>query len=66
MGIGAWTEPERGQIPYDWEVGIDGMRWYAAVMEMFVQDKTPNDYIIGGQSGYMYPDGHPRRIASRR
>ena len=59
MGIGAWTEPERGQIPYNWEVGIDGMRWYPAEMEMFVQDRTPNDYFLGGQSGYMYPVAIP-------
>jgi len=55
MGLGAWTEPERGQIPYNWEVGVDGARWYPAAMEMFAKDKSPNDYFIGGQSGYMYP-----------
>ncbi len=55
MGIGAWTQPERGQIPYNWEVGVDGAKWYAGAMEMFAKDKTANDYFIGGQSGYMYP-----------
>jgi hypothetical protein len=59
MGLGAWTEPERGQIPYNWEVGVDGARWYPAAMEMFAKDKTPNDYFIGGQSGYMYPAAVP-------
>jgi len=59
MGLGAWTEPERGQIPYNWEVGVDGARWYPAAMEMFAQDKSPNDYFIGGQSGYMYPVAVP-------
>ena len=59
MGIGAWTQPERGQIPYNWEVGVDGARWYPAAMEMFTKDKTPNDYFIGGQSGYMYPAAVP-------
>ncbi len=59
MGIGAWTQPERGQIPYNWEVGVDGAKWYPAAMEMFSQDKTPNDYFIGGQSGYMYPAAVP-------
>ncbi|MFI5355872.1 MAG: GxGYxYP domain-containing protein [Opitutales bacterium] len=59
MGIGAWTEPERGQIPYNWEVGVDGAQWYPAVMEMFAVNKTPNDYFIGGQSGYMYPTAIP-------
>ncbi|HND59914.1 MAG TPA: GxGYxYP family putative glycoside hydrolase [Opitutaceae bacterium] len=59
MGIGAWTQPERGQIPYNWEVGVDGAKWYPAAMEMFSKDKTPNDYFIGGQSGYMYPAAVP-------
>jgi hypothetical protein len=59
MGIGAWVEPARGSIPYDWDVGIDGMRWYPAIIEMFAQDKTANDYFVGGQSGYMYPVAIP-------
>lgn len=59
MGIGAWTEPERGQIPYNWEVGIDGAQWYPAPMEMFARLKTANDFFIGGQSGYMYPMAVP-------
>ena len=25
----------------------------------FAKDKTPNDYFIGGQSGYMYPAAVP-------
>lgn len=59
MGIGAWTEPERGQIPYNWEVGIDGAQWYPAPMEMFARHKSPKDFFIGGQSGYMYPMAVP-------
>lgn len=59
MGIGAWTEPERGQIYYNWDVGIDGARWYPGVLEMFAKDKTPKDYFNGGQSGYMYPVAIP-------
>jgi GxGYxY sequence motif in domain of unknown function N-terminal/GxGYxYP putative glycoside hydrolase C-terminal domain len=59
MGIGAWVEPTRGQIPYDWDVGIDGIRWYPAIIEMFAQDMKPNDYFVGGQSGYMYPVAIP-------
>lgn len=59
MGIGAWTQPERGLIPYNWEVGVDGAQWYPAAMEMFTKDKTPNDFFIGGQSGYMYPSAIP-------
>lgn len=59
MGIGAWTEPERGQIPYNWEVGVDGAQWFPAALEMFARNKTPNDFFIGGQSGYMYPMAVP-------
>ncbi len=59
MGIGAWTEPERGQIPYNWDVGIDGGIWYPSAIEMWAKDKTPNDYFNGGQSGYMYPAAIP-------
>ncbi|QYM79912.1 hypothetical protein K0B96_04650 [Horticoccus luteus] len=59
MGIGAWNEPERGQIYYNWDVGIDGVRWYPGVLEMFAKDKTPKDYFNGGQSGYMYPVAIP-------
>lgn len=55
MGIGAWIEPERGQIPYNWEVGVDSAQWYPAVLEMFARNMLPNDYFIGGQSGYLYP-----------
>ena len=59
MGIGAWTEPERGQIPYNWEVGVDGAQWFPAAMEMFAKDISPNDYFIGGSSGYLYPAAVP-------
>jgi hypothetical protein len=59
MGIGAWNEPERGQIPYNWDVGIDGGIWYPAAIEMWAKDKSPNDYFNGGQSGYMYPVAIP-------
>jgi len=59
MGIGAWIEPERGQIPYAWDVGIDGIRWYPGIIEMFSRDQKPNDYFVGGQSGYMYPVAVP-------
>jgi hypothetical protein len=59
MGIGAWNEPERGQIPYNWDVGVDGGIWYPAAIEMWAKDKSPNDYFNGGQSGYMYPAAVP-------
>ncbi|MBS0631746.1 MAG: hypothetical protein JSS11_07505 [Verrucomicrobia bacterium] len=61
MGLGAWNEPERGEFPYNWGLGVDGMRWMPAITQMFTQDRKPNDYFIGGQSGYMYPITTPAK-----
>lgn len=57
LGIGAWTKPGRGEIPYAWEV-IMNYQWLApAMLEFFYTQATPNDYFIGCLSGpgYMYP-----------
>ena len=61
LGIGAWTKPGRGKIPYAWEVT---MNWYwlaPAMMEFFYTQATPNDYFLGSLSGpgYMYPKAIP-------
>ena len=61
LGLGAWTRPGRGEIPYAWEVT---MNWYwlaPAMMEFFYSQATPNDYFIGSLSGpgYMYPKAIP-------
>ncbi|MFP4384880.1 MAG: GxGYxYP domain-containing protein [Spirochaetia bacterium] len=63
LGIGAWTEPGRGKIPYAWEVT---MNWYwlaPAMMEFFYTQATPNDFFIGSLSGpgYMYPKAIPEK-----
>ena len=61
LGIGAWLEPGRGEIPYAWEV-IMNYSWLApAMMEFFYSTATPNDYFIGALSGpgYMYPKAVP-------
>lgn len=61
LGIGAWLEPGRGEIPYAWEV-IMNYEWLApAMQEFFYSMATPNDYFIGCLSGpgYMYPKAVP-------
>ena len=62
LGIGAWHEPGRGEIPYAWEV-IMNYSWLApAMMEYFYTMATPNDYFIGALSGpgYIYPKAVPQ------
>jgi hypothetical protein len=61
LGLGAWLEPGRGEIPYAWEV-IMNYSWMApAMMEYFYTMATPNDFFIGALSGpgYMYPKAVP-------
>jgi len=61
LGLGAWTQPGRGKIPYAWEVTMN-WKWMApAMLEFFYSEATPNDYFIGslGGPGYMYPRAIP-------
>ncbi|MBL9204388.1 MAG: hypothetical protein JNN01_04840 [Opitutaceae bacterium] len=61
MGIGAWTKPGRGKIPYGWQVLMNWIWMNPPALQFFYEDKTPNDYFIGGLSGpgYMYPKSIP-------
>ena len=61
MGIGAWTQPGRGKIPYAWQVLMNWVWMNPPVLQYFYESKTPNDYFIGGLSGpgYMYPKAIP-------
>ena len=64
LGLGGWTKPGRGEIPYAWEV-IMNYSWLApAMMEYFYSEATPNDYFIGALSGpgYMYPKAVPSKL----
>jgi len=64
LGLGGWTKPGRGEIPYAWEV-IMNYSWMApAMMEYFYTEATPNDYFIGALSGpgYMYPKAVPPKM----
>ena len=61
MGIGAWTKPGRGKIPYGWQVLMNWVWLNPPVLQYFYEDKTPKDYFVGGLSGpgYMYPKSIP-------
>ena len=67
LGLGAWLNPERGTLPYAWEVA-DGnsIDLAPALLEYFYTRMTPNDYFIGALSGpsYMYPGAIPARDLS--
>lgn len=61
IGLGAWNQPGRGEIPYAWEVSMN-YSWLAPYMlEYFYSQATPNDYFIGclGGPGYVYPKAVP-------
>lgn len=61
LGLGAWTKPGRGDIPYAWEVTMNWSWLAPAMMQFFYDMATPNDYFIGSLSGpgYMYPKSIP-------
>ena len=61
LGLGAWTEPGRGDIPYAWEVTMNWSWLAPAMLQFFYDMATPNDYFIGSLSGpgYMYPKAIP-------
>lgn len=61
MGIGTWTKPGRGEIPYGWQVLMGWLRLNPVALQFFYEDKSPNDYFVGGLSGpgYMYPKSIP-------
>jgi hypothetical protein len=61
MGIGTWTKPGRGKIPYGWQVLMNWAWMNPPALQYFYEDKTPNDYFIAGLSGpgYMYPKSIP-------
>ncbi|MEO9143984.1 MAG: GxGYxYP domain-containing protein [Ginsengibacter sp.] len=64
LGLGAWMEPNRGSIPYAWEVTIN-WQWMAPVLlEYYYGTATNNDYFFGSLSGpgYMYPKAIPPKL----
>ncbi len=61
IGIGVWTKPGRGKLPFGWQVTMNWTKFSPAALEYFHESATPNDYFIGGLSGpgYMYPNNIP-------
>ncbi|MBN1350721.1 hypothetical protein JXJ21_14990 [candidate division KSB1 bacterium] len=61
LGLGAWTKPGRGKIPYAWEVTMNWVWLAPAMLQFFYDMATPNDYFIGSLSGpgYMYARSIP-------
>ncbi len=62
IGIGVWTKPGRGKLPFAWQVTMNWTDFSPAALEYFHESATPNDYFIGGLSGpgYMYPNNIPK------
>jgi len=60
MGIGAWTMPGRGKLPYAWATQLSWVDFSPAALEYFFESATPNDLIIGyAYPSYMYPKPVP-------
>jgi len=61
IGLGAWLEPGRGEIPMAWEVLMNYVWMAPSMAEYFYTVATPNDYFIGCLSGpgYIYPKAVP-------
>ena len=61
IGIGVWTKPGRGKLPFAWQVTMNWTKFSPTALEYFHESATPNDYFIGGLSGpgYMYPNHIP-------
>ena len=68
LGLGAWTKPGRGKLPYTWEVTLPDLEIQPALLQMFYEQSTPNDYFIGalGGPGYTYPNAVPKNLLPKR
>lgn len=67
LGIGAWTRPGRGELPYAWQVTPNWLWMGPSMLEMFYDQATPNDLFIAGLSGpgYMYAKAIPEKALPR-
>lgn len=60
IGIGAWTRPGRGKLPYSWGVALSWVDFAPAALEYFYEGAKPNDYFIGASfPSYIYPKPVP-------
>jgi hypothetical protein len=58
--IGGWRRPERGQLPFNWEMQPLLVELAPALLGLFYRTLTPNDCLIAGPSGagYIIPPLH--------
>ncbi len=60
IGIGAWTKPGRGNLPYSWGVALSWVDFAPAALEYFYEGAMPTDYFIGASfPSYIYPKPVP-------
>ena len=60
IGIGAWTKPGRGKLPYTWGVPASWLDLAPGVIEYFYQGATPNDHFNAfAFPSYLYPKAVP-------
>ncbi|MCI0516033.1 hypothetical protein L0128_22710 [candidate division KSB1 bacterium] len=61
IGLGAWNQPGRGEMPYAWEVSMNYIWMAPAMLEYFYSQASSNDFFIGclGGPGYVYPKAVP-------
>lgn len=60
IGIGAWTKPGRGKLPYSWGVALSWVDFAPAALEYFYEGAKPSDYFIGASfPSYIYPKPVP-------
>lgn len=52
--LGNWNLPERGQVPFNWEVQPLLVELAPALLGRYYDTKTPLDYLIAGPSGAGY------------
>jgi len=58
--IGGWRRPERGLVPFNWEMQPLLVELAPALLGLFYNTLTPNDCLIAGPSGagYIIPPLH--------
>ncbi len=61
LGLGAWTKPGRGSIPYSWEGTLPDLEIQPAILQMFYEQAGANDTFVAALSGpgYLYPKAVP-------
>jgi hypothetical protein len=62
IGIGAWTKPGRGKLPYTWGLPMSWVDFAPGVLEYFYQGATPNDHFNSfAFPSYLYPKAVPAK-----